>query len=551
MALVRIAGGRLIDPANGVDAARDVWISDGVVVDGPPTPDSRVDRTIDARGLVVMPGGVDVHSHIAGPKVNAARLLRPEEPRRAGMRHRGGTLRSGTLGSVPSTFTTAYQYLGLGYTTAVDAAIAPLGARQALLEFADTPTIDKALLVLAGNNHYVMERIREGDRGRLRDYVAWLMNATRAYGIKVVNPGGVEAWKQGRGNVSELDELVPHFDVSPRRIMVELARAVDELKLPHPVHLHGQNLGLPGNAASTLETFRALEGHRAHFAHIQFHSYGGAVERPSSIDSQVAQLADYFNAHANLTADVGQIMFGETTSMTADGAVGQFLHQLTGRKWISHDVEQETGCGIVPITYDDKNLVHATQWAIGLEWFLRTTDPWRLALSTDHPNGSTFLSYPRIIAMLMDSGLRQDTLAALPNRVRARSGLAELTREYSLSEIAIVTRAAPARILGLSNKGHLGPGADGDVTMYQPDDDKERMFALPRYVLKRGDVVLDDGELRPSPEGHTLSSKPGFDPAILPDIKSWFDSNASIRFANFAVAEPDNDKSSEAPIHDD
>ena len=87
-----------------------------------------------------------------GSKVNAARALRPEDKRGAGFARRGG-MRSGTAGSVPSTFTTGYQYAGLGYTTAVDAAIPPLGARHAHHEFRDTPVIDKAILVLMGNNH--------------------------------------------------------------------------------------------------------------------------------------------------------------------------------------------------------------------------------------------------------------------------------------------------------------------------------------------------------------------------------------------------------------
>ena len=121
-----------------------------------------------------MPGGVDVHCHIAGSKVNSARALRPEEKRGAGSPRKAG-LRSGTLGSVPSTFTTGYKYAGLGYTTAIDAAIPPLGARHAHHELRDTPIIDKGLLVLVGNNHAVMDRIRAGQRTGLRDFLAWIL----------------------------------------------------------------------------------------------------------------------------------------------------------------------------------------------------------------------------------------------------------------------------------------------------------------------------------------------------------------------------------------
>ncbi|MGE3818813.1 MAG: formylmethanofuran dehydrogenase subunit A [Isosphaeraceae bacterium] len=530
-----IRGGTVHDPANGVDGlVRDLWIAGGEIVEPPSAPDARARRTIDGRGYVVMPGGVDAHCHIAGSKVNGARGMRPEDHRQAVIARREG-LRSGTVGATPSTFATGYLYTGLGYTTALDASIPPLLARQAHHEFADTPLIDKAFLVLMGNNHLLLDFIREGAADRVRDTMAWLLHATKGYGVKIVNPGGVERWKQGKGNVVTLDDPVDGFDVTPRSILTALARAADELALPHPIHLHGLNLGIPGNAATTLETLDALDGHRVHLAHVQFHSYGNEDPRTRLFGSRVVELAERVNRQDGVTLDVGQVMFGETTSMTADGAVGQFLANLTGRKWLSVDVEAETGCGVVPITYDDRNLVHALQWAIGLEWFLSVDDPWKVALSTDHPNGGSFLSYPELIALLMDRGYRADALAKLPGNAREATGLRDLGREYSLNEIAIVTRAAPARMLGLPSKGHLGPGADADVTIYAPDADRARMFALPRWVVKSGEVVVDDGELRASPGGRTLLVAPEFDQDVLPDLKARFERASTVTLRNVIV----------------
>jgi formylmethanofuran dehydrogenase subunit A len=534
-----IAGGRVVDPASGVnDEVRDIWIDGGRVISPPADPALRATRTIDARGYVVMPGGVDVHSHIAGSKVNGARALRPEERRgRDAVWPRRDGFRSGTTGSVPSTYVTGYQYAGLGYTTAVDAAIPPLGARQAHAEFRDTPLLDKVMLVLMGNNHAIMDQIRAGGGERLRQTVAWLLDSSKGFGVKVVNPGGVEQWKQGKSKLAAWDERVDHFGVTPRQIAVGLARAVDELGLPHPVHMHGMNLGVPGNWQTTLEGMRALDGHRVHMAHIQFHSYGGSADQKGDFGPMVGPLAEHVNTHKGVTVDVGQVLFGETTSMTADGRVGQYLAELTGRKWLSIDIEQEDGCGVVPITYDSRNHVHALQWAIGLEWFLRVDDPWRIALSTDHPNGGSFLAYPQIIALLMDHGLRAEAMARLPERVRGMSGLSALSREYSLSEIAIITRAAPARILGLPRKGRLGPGADADITIYAPDDDKRRMFALPRYVIKAGEVVVDDGELRAAPMGATLLVAPEVDPGVRLELDAWLLREGSVHPFSFRVGE--------------
>ena len=70
--------------------------------------------------------------------------------------------------------------------------------------------------------------------------------------------------------------------------------------------------------------------------------------------SEAAALAEYFNAHPNLTADAGAILFGDAMTITADGPWEHVLHQLTGHKWGNVDVENETGCGIVPYTYKEQ-----------------------------------------------------------------------------------------------------------------------------------------------------------------------------------------------------
>ena len=124
---------------------------------------------LDARGLVVMPGGVDMHTHIAGPKVNAARRLRPDDRREAKPIRRTAQCRSGTVGSVPSTFATGALYAGLGYTTAIDAAVPPLGARHAHLEFADTPVVDAQLVVVIGRERHRREALAGPRRGHRLD----------------------------------------------------------------------------------------------------------------------------------------------------------------------------------------------------------------------------------------------------------------------------------------------------------------------------------------------------------------------------------------------
>jgi formylmethanofuran dehydrogenase subunit A len=300
------------------------------------------------------------------------------------------------------------------------------------------------------------------------------------------------------------------------------------------VHIHCNNLGMPGNSATTLASMQTLAGRRSHFTHLQFHCYGG--EPGKGWSSAAAQVIEYVNLHPEVSTDVGQVMFGPAMTITADAPVEYLLHKSSGRRWTNIDIELETGCGIVPLVYKDKAAVSALQWAIGLELFLLSTDPWRVVLSTDHPNGGSFLSYPALIQLLMDRAVRDERLKQVNPKLLAGSALADgLAREYTLNEIAIVTRAGPARLLGLRHKGHLGPGADADITIYSRDADVARMFSTPRYVLKAGVVVVEEGQLRRAPAGRRLRLAPGYDEAVLPGLRRHFAAHSTVAFDNYAV----------------
>lgn len=513
---LRIRGGRVVDPGSGVDdVVRDVCIEAGRIVAALPE-DAPV---LDATGLVVMAGGVDIHSHLAGAAVNMARRLAP-----------GGN------GPVPPAPDTGRLYARLGYTTAFDAAVPLAGARHAHAELADTPILDKGFYVVLGNDDFLLSALEAGEDERAAHVLAWAVGAARAYGVKVVDPGGFRAWRDRRAPIG-LDETVPGYALTPRRILTAIAAGVDALGLPHPMHLHCNNLGLAGNVATTLGTMQALEGRRAHLAHLQFHCYGGAPgERPRS---QAPVVAEALDRNPALSADVGQVMFGPAMVMTADVGAAERLHDLTGRRWVDADLELEGGCGILPFEYREKNAVHATQFVAGLELLLLSADPWRLVLSTDHPNGGSFLAYPRLIRLLMDRAFRDEQIRRLPAAALEGTALGEgLGREYSLSEIAIVTRSAPARLLGLASKGHLGPGADADLALYAPGADVEAMFAEPRWVFKGGVRVVASGRVQGDDViGRTVHVSPRHDPAVERDIRALLAREGTLAFEDYVCGE--------------
>ncbi len=504
----RLTGGTIYDPANQRSGViEDLWIDGPRIVPAPSDPDAWAERTLDLAGYVVMPGGIDMHCHIAGSKVNAARRLLPT------MNH-----------AVPTTQATGRMLAGIGYTTAFDAATAPLLARHTHEELADIPNVDRGCFLLFGNNRAVLDRLAADDRRGLDALLANLISGCGGYAIKIVNPGGIANYKHiHRTPLDHIDQPIAEGGVTPRQILRELARSGQRLGLPHPVHIHCNNLGIPGNWRTTLESMRALDGAPGHFAHIQFHSYDGEPNDPRSFASASQRLFDYVLAHPEITIDVGHVSPGPTVAITGDVPFAELLKRWTGGRWYSSDTENEASCGVLPTEYKpQRSLVHAVQWAIALEWYLlMLADPWRVALTSDHPNGGAFTRYPEIIHLLMDAAFRREMLARMPAVLRTRTRLADLDAEYGLNEIAILTRAAPPRILGRRHKGHLGPGADADITVYTPQSDRTAMFARPRWVLHRGALVVEDGDHREPHAGQTLASQPHWEGESPDWIDRW------------------------------
>jgi formylmethanofuran dehydrogenase subunit A len=157
---ILIKNGFVYDPATGINGdVKDIAVQNGKIVE--PSKLTTGAKVIDARGKTVMAGGIDIHTHVAGPKVNVGRLYRPEDKLHDDQIMANTKLvRAGGGFSVPSTFTTGYRYAMMGYTMVNEAAMPPLLARHTHEEIRDTPIIDESAYTLLGNNWLVMEYIK-------------------------------------------------------------------------------------------------------------------------------------------------------------------------------------------------------------------------------------------------------------------------------------------------------------------------------------------------------------------------------------------------------
>ncbi|HNV87842.1 MAG TPA: formylmethanofuran dehydrogenase subunit A [Methylotenera sp.] len=533
-----LKNGKLYDPAHGIDGVvQDIYIRDGCII-AKPNAHEKITQAYDLTGKVVMAGAIDMHSHIGGGKVNIARMMLPEfqETKNYSEPDAHVCTPNCSHNATPSTTDTGFRYIEMGYTAAFEPAILPINARHAHLEMGDTPMIDKGGYAMLGNDDYFLRLLaNRADQKTINDYVAWTLAATQAIGIKVVNPGGISAFKFNQRRL-DLDENNIHYQVSPREILKSLSTAVHQLGIAKPLHVHCNNLGAAGNFETTLNTMGASDGLPMHLTHIQFHSYG--TEGDKKFSSAAAQIAEALNKNKHITADVGQILFGQTVTASGDTMM-QHLNakHANPKKSVIMDIECDAGCGVVPFKYRDQNYVNALQWAIGLELFLSVEDPWRIFLTTDHPNGAPFTSYPHLIRLLMDKTFRNGAFAKLNLDAQAMSNLTSLNREYSLYEIAIMTRAGAARLIGLNDRGHLGIGAAADITVYTDQADREAMFSKPDYVFKDGELVVKNGKVVKVVWGATHTAKPAFDHSAEQGLKEYFEKYHTIQLDNFKISD--------------
>ena len=483
--LTCIKGGRVIDPANGRDGVGDVWIRDARIVDAPPG-DRRADETYDATGKIVMAGAIDIHSHIAGSNVNTARLLLPRAASVA-------SAADAPLDIVLSTFETGCLYAAMGFTTVVEPAVAPTTRCRRI---SSLPTFRSSTRRRSPSSATTISCSACCDAGRAPSAVA------RLCGVDACDLA--LARHQGRSMPAARRRSRPmcarslsttscrSTASSSRDIVKALQHAVHELGIPHPLHVHCNNLGIPGNAETALATIAAADGLPLHLAHLQFYGYGKEGAARLLVGGGAARRSGQRGEERDHRCRPGDVRPDRHHLVRRAAPVQRAAIAPTRRKWVIYDGDGNGG-GIVPYHYRANDFYNAVQWAIGLELFLLIDDPWRVFFTTDHPNGAPFTTYPDLFALLMSRELRAQWIATLPPDAMAVTTLASITREYSLDEIAIMTRAAPAKLLGLADRGHLGPGTRADIAVYSDDADRAKMFRAAHLVFKDGELVVRDG----------------------------------------------------------
>ncbi len=430
-----LKNGTVFDPANGIEGEKmDIFISGGKIVDKIRT-ESEATKIIDASDKAVMPGGIDVHSHVATYGLNLTRF---------------------TLG-FPTVNEIGYAYARMGYTYVNEPLMTLNTANYVHHELSSIPVVDtSAFLVLS--LYDVDKEIREGNKDAVKDLILFLLDLTKSIGVKIYDVR-VKYAKRGFfyrdvGEKKCLNFFYEMIESGGGKLPQIQLRTYPELLDENPDILSGFCLAHIASGMDNEERYETA---------MRILKKGGAVDLGIFCTSPREDI----DMRIGYDVPVG----GENNFNSVDIGLEQPLifSKVKGRK------------------IADIRAYYSQKFALEALEYLNSC---LISFSTDSPNGCLFSSYPKIFAGLLNSANRKELMnnEFFPDI------------EYSLYELAAITRTNPAKQLCLRNKGHLGKGADADIAIYDIGGDTraeefEKRLSSCEYLLKGGEVVIYKGEL--------------------------------------------------------
>ncbi|MDR7522965.1 MAG: amidohydrolase family protein [Armatimonadota bacterium] len=437
-------GGRLLDPANHIDGPADLAIRDGRVAEvGRITTGAR--RTIDVAGQVVIPGVIDVHTHLS--------------------RHFGAS--QGHRMVAETGVVTALDLAG-----AFDDLADALSAGGAGLNVAFLYPLVPGATVSS----------RDPSAVELADAVDRAL-ASGAIGVKIL--GG-------------------HYPLTPAATERAIAAAAARRCY---VAFHVGTTQTGSDIRGLAEALDLAGGRRVHIAHINSYCRGQATGDPVA---EAQRALDLLTAYSEAVSDSYLSVYNGTSARCSGGVpiseVTRTCLRLGGYEPTERGLEDAIAAGYARIHHLADGTVVLADPETGLAaWRARGTDA-GVSFPVNHIPSAILLAAARRGGRFVVDSLSTDG-GAIPRNVLVRHGLMLVELGvWTLRDFVVKACLNPARVLGVSSKGHLGVGADADVTVLDLAAGRATWSAAAgRIVLGDGRVEGRRGMLLVTPQGESAA----------------------------------------------
>ncbi len=422
-----LRGGHILDPANNLDGPADVAISDGCISEvGRMTTAAR--RTIEVAGQFVLPGLIDTHTHLSNHFGSAEG-------------HR--------------------MIAGTGVVTALDLAGAFDDLAQSLIG-------GGAGLNVAFLHPLIPGRTVSSADPPAREVASAIDTALEhgAIGIKIL--GG-------------------HYPLTPEATGRVIA-AADERRCYLAFHVGTTATG--SNIRGVTEALDLAAGRRIHIAHVNSYCRGQVTGDPVG---EAQQALDLLAAHPAAVSESYLSVYNGTSAHCVDGIptsdVTKTCLRLGGYDQTEAGLKAAIQASYARIHDVADGEVVLAPPARGLEvWGERRTDA-GVSFPVNHIPSAILLATARREGRFVIHGLSTDG-GAIPRNFIVRHGLMLVQMgAWTLRDFAVKASVNPARMMGLPTKGHLGVGADADVTVI------DLSAGRATWSLAQGHMVMADGRV--------------------------------------------------------
>jgi hypothetical protein len=451
-----LKGGKIVDPVNRDSGAADVGIADGKIVEIASDLDSgRAKESVEVQGLYVLPGIIDLHVH-------ASSWL-------------GGKFGHKMMAEA-------------GVTTALDMS----GPVESVLEIARDNGVGLNLACLEYVRPGYTVRDTNPDRTELEDVLQRSLKQG-AYGLKIL--GG-------------------HYPLTPEATVhaIEVTRTNN-----HYLAFHAGTLETKSDINGFHEAVELIGDHAVTLAHINSYCRGSVKSYMIETEEAIAAL----EKHPKICSESYLSPFNGTSAKCANGLpesqVTVMCLTAGGFATSEKGLEEAIYAGWAHVNVESGGRVILATGKTAVEWWRsRQTDTTlsfpvnpdmpRLRLATAKRETGQFV----VDCIITDGG-------GIPRNVTIESGLSLVKlAALSMEDFVIKTSRNPAAILGLKNKGHLGVGADADLSVVDLDRQKPvlslsngKMIMFKGYVCGRGATIIT------TPAGVDFVKEKGLTPLVM------------------------------------
>jgi hypothetical protein len=432
-----LKGSRLVDPANGVDDLRDLAIKDGKIaaVEENIDPD-KAKSLIDLRGKIIVPGIIDPHAHFINPELG---------PRAYRMMVRAGVVTGVDMGGGPQE-----------------------GQMKDVYSSLDANGAGMNLAVLANIRAYLPSLMEQNPSRSELQKSAKVAVESGAIGVKILGQLTPEATKTAIEIANEMRIHVTHHCGTSANANQPSVKA-----LKNAVEMVGKDL-------------------RLHIAHIQHYCRGESKDPMAEALDALTMLEGKDNIVSDSLLSPYNSCSGECSNGQVKDAQTKMCLKLRGYPTNEEGLKQSIldGYGLVQYLVGESDTLLLRRLEALKHWRDKNTNV-RMCFPVNAPEAEIPLTTRKdhkgefiVDAISTDGGVT-------PKNVQVKSGLALFQLgALTLEEFALKTSYNASRIFGMMNKGHLGVGADADITVLDLSRGEAVMsLALGKLIMIDGIVV--------------------------------------------------------------